>query len=296
MFKKLSKIGIAGVLSLSLIGGFGGLATKAEAATYNPTEVKVEYVTGNTINGTIAKQPYVDLGNKKGTLVFKMYPIFESVWSTNTWLAAKTNLSGSYALMDRPNSIETEANGLYMFDLYVSWNKFGKKNIKKYEAGFTNAGTAPNGRNYIGLGVYIPKVQNNGRYYLNHAGMTEGFWEIKAYFYENVDLEDALFSQVNKLFPFVGKVMWGKTEVKAGQIGRLTIKQTIKLLKYSNGSFIEDRTLNPDEQYRIYGYMSENGGYYAVGGGYYVKRTPEKALYETPSKVKLRLAEMLYKE
>lgn len=297
MIKKVSKLAVAGILTVSLIGGFGEESKKAEAATYYPTEVKVNYVKGySSTYQSEVKQPYVDLGNKKGTLVFKMYPIFEGIWSTNIWLSARNHTSVGYFLMNKASAIETNANGLYAFNLYDSWKKTGQKTIRKYESGMANAGVAPNGRNYIGLAVYLPKVQNGGKYYLDHAGMSEGSWEIKAYFYENVDLEDALFTQVDKLFPLVGKIMWGKTEVKPGQIGRLTIKQPIELLKESNGSFIQERTLNPGEQYRIYGYRSENGGYYGVGGGYYVKRTPEKALYETPSKAKLRLSEIIYKE
>lgn len=54
---------------------------------------------------------------------------------------------------------------------------------------------------------------------MQHSSSTEGNWEIKAYFYENVDLEDELFQQVDKLFPLLGKVMWGKMEVKPSQTG-----------------------------------------------------------------------------
>lgn len=293
MLKTVGKWVVASSLALSLFGGLG----QVEASSNTPLEVKVNYEKGfSSTYDSEAKQPYVDLGNKKGTLVFKMYPVFKGIWSTNMWLAAEKNLTGNYFLMDKPSALKNDASTLYAFDLYSLWNKTGKKSISSYEAGFTNAGTAPNGRKYVALGVYLPKAQNGGRYYLQHSGMSEGYWEIKAYFYENVDLEDALFSQVDKLFPLVGKVMWGKTEVKPAQIGRLTIKKSTQLMKDNNGTLVVSRTLNPGEQYRIYGYRAEHGGQYDVGGGYYVTKDEQKALYETPSKARLRLAEILYKE
>ncbi|WP_066297991.1 hypothetical protein [Bacillus sp. FJAT-29937] len=298
MLKKVGRLAVAGALSLSLIGGLASETIRAEAAPIYPVEVKVNFEKGfSQAYQSEAVQPFVDVGNKKGTLVFKMYPNKEKgIWATNIWLAAKNNLAGNYLLMDGPSAIQDNTQGLYGFDVYSLWNQTGKKLISKYEAGFTNAGTAPNGKNYIALAVYLPKSLNSGRYYLQHSGMTNGYWDIKAYFYEDVDLEDALFLQVGKLFPLVGKVMWGKTEVKPGQIGRLTIKSPITLWKDIDGKLSPARTLNAGEQYRIYGYRSEHGGQYEMGGGYYVNKDADKALYETPSKARLRLAEILYKE
>lgn len=296
MLKTISKWVITGAVAMSL---FSGAVTKeAHAATpLYPSEVKVNYQKGySSADGGDRQQPYVDLGNKTGTLVFKMYPIYKGIWSTNIWLAAKNNLTGNYFLTDKPSAFEENINGLYAFDLYSSWNKTGKKNISSYEAGFTNAGTAPNGRDYIGLAVYLPKAQNGGRYYLQHSSMSEGTWEIKAYFYENVDLEDALFFQVDKLFPFVGKIMWGKTEVKPGQTGKLTIKEPITLWKETDGKLVALKTLNKGEEYRIYGYRADHGGQYNMGAGTYVNLDPAKAYYETPSKAKLQLAKMLYQD
>lgn len=296
MIKKVGKLAVVGALTISLFSGLG--VGQAEASMPTPTEVKVNYEKGfSPANQSEAVQPFVDVGNKKGTLVFKMYPNKDKgIWATNIWLAAKNNLVGNYFLMDGPSEIKENTKGLYGFDIYSLWNKTGEKLISKYESGFTNAGTAPNGKDYIALGVYLPSALNGGRYYLQHSGMTEGYWDVKAYFYENVDLEDALFFQVGKLFPLVGKVMWGKTEVKPGQIGRLTIKSPVTLWKDIGGKLSPARTLNVGEQYRIYGYRPEHGGQYAVGGGYYVTKDPNKALYETPSKARLRLAEILYKE
>ncbi|USK57820.1 hypothetical protein LIS82_26735 (plasmid) [Cytobacillus solani] len=294
MFKKIGKLAAAGALTVTLFSGLG--VGQANANSLTPTEVKVNYEKGySQADKAERQQPYVDLGNKKGTLVFKMYPnTKKGIWATNIWLEAKNNFGGHYALMDGPSVLKQGTTGLYGFNLIK--NAKGEKHVWKYEAGITGGGTAPNGRNYIALAVYLPKPLNGGRYYLDHSSMSEGSWEIKAYFYENIDLEDSLFFQIDKLFPLVGKVMWGKTEVKPGQIGKLTIKAPTTLWKETNGVLEKSRTLNVGEEYRIYGYKEQDGGIYGVGGGYYVKKDSSKALYETPSKAKLRLAEILYKE
>lgn len=304
MLKTVGKWTLASALAISLlsgtaVGGLGQASLEVQAATpIYPTEVKVNFKTGahSDYGSSGAKQPYVDLGNKTGTLVFKMYPTEKGIWSTNVWLSAKNHTAVGYVLMDKASVFESNSKGLYGFDLYSSWLQTKQLNKSKYESGMANAGVAPNGKNYIGLAVYLPKALNGGRYYLQHAGMSEGSWDIKAYFYEGVDYEDELFFQVDKLFPFVGKVMWGKTEVKPGQIGRLTIKEPVTLYKEVNGTLSPLKTLNKGEQYRIYGYRSEHGGQYAMGGGTYVNLDPAKALYETPSKARLRLAKMLYEE
>ncbi|MED3554067.1 hypothetical protein [Cytobacillus praedii] len=296
MIKKVSKLAVAGALALSLltgaVEGIGQAPVEAAATTIYPTQVTVNFDSKfSSKYGGERQQPYVDLGNKKGTLVFKMYPKTGSVYDTNIWLEAKKQ-KGAYVLFDKPSAFDNSAKFLYSFDLYT----MGVKREKKYEAGFTHGGTAPNGRNYVGLGVYINKALNGGRYYLEHPSMSKDSWEIKAYFYEGIDYEDALFTQVDKLFPFIGKIMWGKTEVKPGQIGRLTIKEPITLWKDTNGSLQQLKTLQPNEQYRIYGYRAEHGGQYSMGGGTYVNLDPAKAFYETPSKARLQLAKMLYEE
>lgn len=296
MLKTVGKWTMAGALALGLftgtVSGIGQAPLEAQAAaSIYPTEVKVNYQEGySSKNGTESKQPYVDLGSKTGTLVFKMYPTSGGIYDKNIWLEATKN-KGAYDLFDKPTAFE-EAKFLYAFDLYA----LGFKKENKYESGMKSGGTAPNGRNYVALGVYINKALNGGRYYLDHPSMSEGTWEIKAYFYEGVDYEDGLYSQVNKLFPFVSKVMWGKTEVKPGQTGKLTIKEPITLWKETDGKLVALKTLNKGEEYRIYGYRADHGGQYAMGAGTYVNVEPAKAFYETPSKAKLQLAKMLYQD
>lgn len=83
------------------------------------------------------------------------------------------------------------------------------------------------------------------------------------------------------------KIMWGKTELKKGQIGKLTILKPINLWSEKDGELVEERILNPKEEYRVYGYREEHGGQYNVGGGMWVTKMPEYIKYETPSKAML---------
>lgn len=65
----------------------------------------------------------------------------------------------------------------------------------------------------------------------------------------------------------VKKIMWGKTELKLGQIGKVTVLSDTNLVKMdSSGSITTVRTLKKGEEYRVYNYKSNNGGLYGVGG------------------------------
>lgn len=92
------------------------------------------------------------------------------------------------------------------------------------------------------------------------------------------------------------KIMWGKTELKIGQIGKITIQSDTDLIKIeSNGSMTVVRSLKKGEEYRVYSFESSLGGLYGVGGGSYVQNN-EKVKYETPSKSKLALLQQLTTE
>ncbi|MER2263219.1 MAG: hypothetical protein ABS934_14510 [Psychrobacillus sp.] len=85
------------------------------------------------------------------------------------------------------------------------------------------------------------------------------------------------------------KVMWGKTELKAGQIGKVTILADTDLVKIgSNGSLSKVRTLKKGDEYRVYTYKGTNGGLYGLGASSFVQKST-KVKYETPSKSKLAL-------
>lgn len=84
------------------------------------------------------------------------------------------------------------------------------------------------------------------------------------------------------------KIFWNGIELKAGQIGRLTIVNNTTLVKkQADGSFIKVRTLKAGENYRIYAFLSKPQSMLGVGAGHYVIRD-SKVKYETPSTAKLQ--------
>lgn len=85
------------------------------------------------------------------------------------------------------------------------------------------------------------------------------------------------------------KVMWGKTELKLGQIGKATILTKANLVKLQpNGTLTTVRTLKKGEEFRVYSYKSNHGGLYGVGGGSFIQKN-SNIKYETPSKSKMAL-------
>ena len=85
------------------------------------------------------------------------------------------------------------------------------------------------------------------------------------------------------------RVMWGKTELKSGQIGKVTILSNKSLWKLEkDNSLTKVRDLKKGEEYRVYSYKSIHGGLYGVGAGAYIKKETG-VKYETPSKEKLNL-------
>jgi N-acetylmuramoyl-L-alanine amidase len=85
-------------------------------------------------------------------------------------------------------------------------------------------------------------------------------------------------------------VMWDGSELKKGQIGRITILKKINLWKRVGDKLELARLLKPGEVYRVYGYDDQYGGQYNVGAGYYVTNMEGYIRYETPSKAKLARA------
>lgn len=85
------------------------------------------------------------------------------------------------------------------------------------------------------------------------------------------------------------KVMWGKTELKVGQIGKVTVQSDTTLWKLeADQSLTKVRSLKKGEEYRVYRYIGAHNGLYGVGGGNFVKKDIS-IKYETPSKAKLKL-------
>lgn len=85
------------------------------------------------------------------------------------------------------------------------------------------------------------------------------------------------------------KVMWGKTELKLGQIGKVTVKSKTVLYKLEkNNKLTKIRDLKAGEEFRVYSYKSMEGGLYGVGASSFIYKSPV-VKYETPSKSKLAL-------
>ncbi|TCJ05034.1 N-acetylmuramoyl-L-alanine amidase [Cytobacillus praedii] len=92
------------------------------------------------------------------------------------------------------------------------------------------------------------------------------------------------------------KLMWGKTEFKKGQIGRVTILKPINLwTEDEEGKLQMVRILQPDDQFRVYGFREKHGGQYDVGGGHWVTKMDGYIRYETPSKALLAQSAEVYK-
>ncbi|MFB5086069.1 hypothetical protein PGC35_02425 [Psychrobacillus sp. PGGUH221] len=85
------------------------------------------------------------------------------------------------------------------------------------------------------------------------------------------------------------RVIWGKTELKLGQLGKVTILSNTTLWKLEkDNSLTKIRDLKKGEEYRVYSYKSTQGGLYGVGAGAFFQKN-SAIRYETPSKAKLRL-------
>lgn len=86
------------------------------------------------------------------------------------------------------------------------------------------------------------------------------------------------------------KVMWGKTELKIGQIGKVTILKDVSLVQLEkDGNLKTLRTLKKGDEYRVYQYKGQHNGLYGLGNSSFVQKNAAKIKYETPSKSKLAL-------
>ncbi|MGN7403643.1 hypothetical protein ACTHO0_27785 [Cytobacillus praedii] len=149
---------------------------------------------------------------------------------------------------------------------------------------------------YAGLAVYLPKKYNEkGVYYFSMGGIREA-GQIKAYFFHDIDVVEEAMQRVKTggTFSLVNKVMWGKTELIKGQLGKVTVKQPTTLWKQlENGKLEKFRELKIGEEYRVYRYLEEQGGLYGVGSGMFIQKNTSKVIYETPSKKNLRLLKIM---
>ncbi|WP_313891102.1 peptidoglycan recognition family protein [Psychrobacillus sp.] len=92
------------------------------------------------------------------------------------------------------------------------------------------------------------------------------------------------------LVPSTDKIMWGKTELKPGQKGKITVLQDINVWEdspHASGEIVHTRTLKAGGEFRVYNFREEHGGQYYLGAGEWVTKMPDHILYETPSKAML---------
>lgn len=86
------------------------------------------------------------------------------------------------------------------------------------------------------------------------------------------------------------KIMWGKTEMKLGQKGKITVLQDINVWEdstHERGEIIHTRTLKKGGEFRVYNYREDHGGQYYLGAGEWVTQMETHIKYETPSKAML---------
>ncbi|WP_066297150.1 phosphatidylinositol-specific phospholipase C/glycerophosphodiester phosphodiesterase family protein [Bacillus sp. FJAT-29937] len=111
----------------------------------------------------------------------------------------------------------------------------------------------------------------------------------KLFFYLLVSIPLILLVSINDAYAST-KIMWGKTELKIGQIGKVTILENTSFYKINSIGELEsvNRIAKKGNEFRVYNYKSTSGGIYGLGAELYVKKT-NQIKYETPSKAKLAL-------
>ena len=84
--------------------------------------------------------------------------------------------------------------------------------------------------------------------------------------------------------------MWGKTELKPGQKGKITVLKDINVWEddpKDKSKLIHTRTLKAGGEFRVYNYREDHGGQYYLGGNEWVTKMSTHIKYETPSKAML---------
>ncbi|MGB2871207.1 hypothetical protein [Psychrobacillus psychrotolerans] len=301
MLKKISKWTLASTLAFSFlsgttVSGIGQAPISVEAATKLPDnhtieQLKVDYDTKG-----------IHVGERKGTLLIRVdQPKTEWNIEWVNWSIQKpTNVQSGLRFKNDMDSKLKNAPVYFSSD----YSSKGEPYKVEKEEGLTRIGVLKfsdftNSNYYAGLAVYLPqKYNSDGIYYFSMSGIREE-GQVKAYFYPNIDLveESIQLVKTGGTFPLLNKVMWGKTELWKGQLGKVTVKSPITVWKReNNGTYTKVRELTNGDEFRVYRYLNEGNGYYGVGAGMYVQREASKILYETPSKRNLRLIQIMYGE
>ncbi|MFD5853177.1 hypothetical protein ACFWGC_23785 [Cytobacillus pseudoceanisediminis] len=278
---KLKKLAVAGITATTLLlnplAPYLGDSQVAEAAvaTLYPKEIPVTFEKGQTEAGGGFSVP---IGAKTGTLIFKVY-----AGKGNTQFANNVNY------VKKGSSIPfyfTSGKDVFTYD---SISGFHPVSNSTYPNFYPLLGEDTRGT-FIGGVAYLPKVYDgDGKYFFTapNAG-EEGYYGVRAFFYEGVNIKQQVINEIDRYFPLLGKVWWDGVELKVGQIGRLSVLKDTPLYKLDGENKIFSRTLKAGEDYRIYAFKP---GKLSVGGGYFIDRD-ERIKYETPSKSKLQLVQM----
>ncbi|MEK5209637.1 hypothetical protein [Psychrobacillus sp. FSL H8-0510] len=301
MLKTVGKWTLASALAVSLLSGatvgeVGQAPISVKAKTNLPDnhtieQLKVDYDTKG-----------IHVGDRKGTLLIRVdQPKTEWNIEWVNWSIQKpTNVQSGLRLKNDMDSKLNRAPIMFLNNYIAKGepDRWGKEagavrdGVLKF-SDFTNANY------YAGLAVYLPqKYNSDGIYYFSMSGIREE-GQVKAYFYHNIDVVEESIQRVKTggTFPLLNKVMWGKTELWKGQLGKVSIKSPVTLWKReSDGKYTKVRELSKGDEFRVYRYLNEGNGYYGVGAGMYVQREASKILYETPSKRNLRLIQIMYGE
>ncbi|MED3575073.1 hypothetical protein [Cytobacillus praedii] len=300
MLKKVGKLAAVGALSLSLVGTSYIMhePSKVEAAVkkvlpdnHKIQELEVEW------GKTHPQGAIIHVGDKKGTLLIRVdQPKTEWNIEWVNWAISKPTVV-SFQMHDKLSN-QSQIIPFYFDSKYV--NNGGKRwaNDQTLRYGMMKFSDFANPKYFAALAIYLPQKYNqNGTYWFGGPVQEEG--QVKAYFFEDVDVvEDAMKRVGNSgTFPLMNKVMWGKTELWKGQLGKVTIKQPTTLWKRSDdGQLKKERILKVGDEYRVYRYYDEKNGLYGVGGGMVIERDSLSVLYETPSKRNLRLVKIIHGE
>ncbi|WP_313892318.1 hypothetical protein [Psychrobacillus sp.] len=307
MIKIVIKWTVVGALSLALLSeaveGVGQAPISVEAATTLPDNHTIEQLEVKWLgNGSHGYS--INVGDRVGTLLIRVdRPKTEWDVQWDNWAIQKpahVSFQLQTGLDSKTHkSIPPLSFGLtyerYLKDKGVS-DQFGIK-AGVLKTGLMKFSDFSDPNYYAGLAIKMDKKYNNdGVYWFggnSYALKEEG--QVKAYFYPKDELVVEVYNRIgiNDTFPLMNKVMWGKTELWKGQLGKVTIKNPTTLLKEENGKYSEVRELKKGDQFRVYRFNDEGKGYYGVGSGMYVQKDQFDVLYETPSKKNLRLIRIM---
>lgn len=310
MLKTVGKWTVVGALSLSIlngaVGGMGQEPIHVEAATKLPDnhtieQLKVEY-TGNDAGYKI------HVGNRIGTLLIRIdQPKVERNIEWINWAITKPS---EVAFSMYPTTDKSKQGSLSAFYFSSNQAKYlvdkGVSDKSYLEAGLLKTGLMKfsdfsDPSYYAGLSIYLDKnYSKEGVYWFggdSYSLKEDG--QVKAYFFPNQDVVLEAHDRIKKegTFPLMNKVMWGKTELWKGQLGKVSIKKPVTLWKrLDNGKLDKVRDLKTGDEFRVYRYLNEKSGLYGVGAGMFIERNASNILYETPSKRNLRLVKIMHGE